>query len=68
MVKSEKPNEIYKRALKYILMFVIVVGSLKFIPQISVNNYDIIKISIIIIIAFSILDMYYPTISTELLQ
>ncbi len=68
MNKSSKTNEFLKRLFKYIVEFLIVAASLKYVPQTTLETTDIVKISIIAVVAFAILDMYYPAISTRLLK
>ena len=50
------------RLIKYLLMVFILVLSLKYVPSHSLCNKEIFIITTIGIVAFTILDYYYPTI------
>ena len=56
-------KEILRRATKYIMMFFIIVITLNYIPKIKLTNQEIFIIGVIASIAFSMIDMYSPTIS-----
>jgi uncharacterized membrane protein YcfT len=64
---TQKKNEFTKRALKYFIQWLVVALALKFIPVATLDNQEILKISIIAVVTFAILDMYYPAVETSLL-
>ena len=56
-------KELVKRALKYIIQWLVVFMAAKFIPSKKLDFKDITIIAIIGAISFAILDMYSPTLS-----
>lgn len=56
-------DETVKRALKYVIMFLVLIAALKYIPQSPLTWTEILIISIIGVIAFAILDMFMPAVS-----
>ena len=50
----------YRKAVKYIIMFLTVSLSVKHIPNTQLSFEDILKIACVASVAFVILDMYSP--------
>lgn len=50
-----------KKLLKYILMTIISAISIKYIPSFEISNKELIMISIVLSIGFTILDIIFPT-------
>jgi hypothetical protein len=55
-----------KKILKYILMGLIVSTSLKYIPSNTLSSKEILMISAIASVGFSILDMISPNVSNKI--
>ena len=51
-----------KRIIKYILMSLVMLVSLRYIPNQLLNNYELLTLSFISSISFAILDMISPSI------
>lgn len=56
-------DELFRRTIKYLLMAFILALSIKYIPSNTLSNSEIIIITTIGIIAFTILDLYCPAVS-----
>lgn len=54
----------YRKAVKYIIMFLSVSLAAKYTPSTQLNYEDIIKIACIGVVSFVILDMYSPHVIT----
>ena len=50
----------YRKAIKYIIMFLSVSLTVKYVPNVQQSYEDIIKIACIAVVVFVILDMYSP--------
>lgn len=61
----EKRNEIFKKILRYLSMFLLAFLGTKYIASDKLNNYDILSIVMFITICFAFLDMYFPLVSYE---
>jgi hypothetical protein len=53
----------YRKAVKYIIMFLTVSLSIKNVPSVQLSYEDTLKIACIAVVAFVILDMYSPHVS-----
>lgn len=54
-------QEIMRRAIKYILLFIFLLAILYYLPTVNLNN-DIYIIAIVGTILYAIVDMYFPSI------
>lgn len=53
----------YRKAVKYIIMFLTVSLSVKHVPQVQLSYEDTLKIACVAAVAFVILDMYSPCVT-----
>lgn len=57
--------ELSKRAVKYILMGLIIAMTMSFIPTCKIPIHEIIMVSMIILMSYSILDTYSPSVQQK---
>lgn len=57
--------ELFKKILRYLLMFLLAFIGTKYIAADKLNNYDILSIVMFITICFAFIDMYIPVVCYE---
>ena len=55
-------SDLYRKTIKYLIMFLTVALTVKYIPNVQINKEDIIKLSCIAATTFVVLDLYSPCI------
>jgi len=58
----EKYNHHFYRAIRLIIFAIVTYGLLKYMPSNAINNSDIVKMTILFVLLFIMIDCYWPNI------
>lgn len=63
IINKLRKNEMFRRALKYVILFLSITMALNFIPTCQISITELLMVAIVGAVTYAILDMYLPSVS-----